>query len=169
RRPQRTICKGVCALSLHTSSEGRHAVSLVHMSALPAGGGRPSPLDAYREVVTTTEGVDEVVTLDGVREPAEQLAQTITDTGLTGLLLARSESRRFVADEGITYGGGVAEDEDEQTPGSRAPSEPRTWQLDPVPLTFGTDEWARLERGVRQRAVLLDQVLTDLTGPQRLV
>ena len=90
------------------------------MSALPTGGDRPSPLGAYREVVTATEGVDEVVTLEGVREPAEQLAQTITDTGLTGLLLARSESRRFVADEGINYGGGVAED-DEQTPGSRAP------------------------------------------------
>lgn len=138
------------------------------MSALPTGGDRPSPLGAYREVVTATEGVDEVVTLEGVREPAEQLAQTITDTGLTGLLLARSESRRFVADEGITYGGGVAED-DEQTPGSRAPSEPRTWQLDPIPLTFGAEEWARLERGVRQRAVLLDQILTDLTGPQRLI
>ncbi len=150
-------------------SWGEVRVSVGPMSALPAGGDRPSPLDSYREVVTATEGVDEVVTLEGVREPAERLAETIADAGLTGLLLARAESRRFVADEGITYGGGVVEDDGEDTPGSRAPSEPRTWELDPIPLTFGTAEWARLARGVRQRAVLLDEILTDLSGEQRLI
>ena len=57
------------------------------MSAL-AVGGPPNPLDPYREVVTASEGVDEVVTLDGVRDSAEPLAGHIAEEGLAGLLLS---------------------------------------------------------------------------------
>ena len=129
----------------------------------------PSPLDEYREVVTSTEGIDEVVTLEGVREATEPLAETVLTGGIPGMLAARAASRRFVEDEGITYGAGVSPDDEEVAEGRAVPTEPRTWELDPIPLTFGAAEWARLEQGVRQRAVLLDAVLTDLTGEQRLI
>jgi uncharacterized circularly permuted ATP-grasp superfamily protein/uncharacterized alpha-E superfamily protein len=45
----------------------------------------------------------------------------------------------------------------------------RPWTLDFVPLLIDEDEWAALERGLIQRARLLDAVLADLYGPQRLL
>ncbi|NYF98192.1 circularly permuted type 2 ATP-grasp protein [Janibacter cremeus] len=129
----------------------------------------PSPLDEYRDEVTQTEGIDEVVTLDGVREAAEPLAGAIDAGGLTGMLAARAASRRFVEDEGITYGAGILSEGSDPPEGRAVPTEPRTWELDPLPLTLGATEWGRLEQGVRQRAALMDGILTDLTGEQRLV
>ena len=82
------------------------------------------------------------------------VAAAIDALGLAGLLAARSEARRLVEDDGITYG-----------VGARA----RTWTIDPLPLVIGTDEWARLEAGLRQRALVLDLVLTDLYGERRLL
>src|SRR5690606_16977186 len=103
---------------------------------------------------TVTEGIDEVVTLDGVREAAEPLAEAIASARLPGMLAARAASRRFVEDEGITYGAGASLDDEDAADGRTVPTEPRTWELDPLPLTFGATEWAKLEQGVRQRAVL---------------
>lgn len=132
-------------------------------------GDLPSPLDEYRETVTSSEGVDEIVTLDGVHEAAEPLAESIGAAGLPSMLAARAATRRFVDDEGITYGAGVPLADGEEAEGRDLPTEPRTWELDPLPLTFGPQEWAGLEQGIRQRAALLDAILTDLSGDQRLV
>ena len=77
--------------------------------------------------------------------------------GLAGLQAARAEARQFADDEGITYGttasGGVG----------------RSWAIDPIPVVIGASEWTALETGLRQRAVLLDLVLTDLYGDRRLI
>jgi uncharacterized circularly permuted ATP-grasp superfamily protein/uncharacterized alpha-E superfamily protein len=43
------------------------------------------------------------------------------------------------------------------------------WALDGLPLIIGAAEWAGVAAALRQRARLLDQVLVDLFGPQRLV
>ena len=43
------------------------------------------------------------------------------------------------------------------------------WELDPLPLPLPPEEWRSLEKGLVQRAVLLDAVLEDLYGPQRLL
>lgn len=139
------------------------------MSTAALGDHSPNLLDDYREIVTASEGVDELVTLDGVREASHPLADEISGAGLSSLLAARAATRRFVADDGITYGAGVSPADSEAPEGRQVPTEPREWELDPLPLTFGPTEWGRLERGVRQRAALLDQVLTDLSGEQRLV
>jgi len=45
----------------------------------------------------------------------------------------------------------------------------RPWQLDIVPLVVAPDAWARLEAGLAQRARLLDVILADVYGPQRLL
>ena len=45
----------------------------------------------------------------------------------------------------------------------------RPWPLDPVPLVLGGEEWARIEAGIAQRAELLNRILADLYGPQRLL
>jgi len=45
----------------------------------------------------------------------------------------------------------------------------RPWQLDPIPLLMSPAEWKVLEEGLIQRARLLDMILADLYGPQRLL
>jgi uncharacterized circularly permuted ATP-grasp superfamily protein/uncharacterized alpha-E superfamily protein len=43
------------------------------------------------------------------------------------------------------------------------------WTFDPLPFVIAPDEWASLEAGLIQRATLLDGVLADLYGPQKLL
>ncbi len=45
----------------------------------------------------------------------------------------------------------------------------RSWPLELLPLILGAQEWERIERGVCQRARLLEAALEDLYGPQELV
>jgi uncharacterized circularly permuted ATP-grasp superfamily protein/uncharacterized alpha-E superfamily protein len=45
----------------------------------------------------------------------------------------------------------------------------RPWSLDAIPLLIPPDEWKTLEAGLIQRAHLLNSILGDLYGPQRLL
>jgi len=45
----------------------------------------------------------------------------------------------------------------------------RPWSLDLLPLILPPDEWAGIEAAVRQRATLLNRVLVDVYGEQRLL
>jgi uncharacterized circularly permuted ATP-grasp superfamily protein/uncharacterized alpha-E superfamily protein len=45
----------------------------------------------------------------------------------------------------------------------------RPWRIDLVPLLIGAEEWRFIEAGIVQRAELLNLVLEDLYGPQKLV
>ncbi|TCP34774.1 circularly permuted type 2 ATP-grasp protein [Sphingomonas sp. BK235] len=45
----------------------------------------------------------------------------------------------------------------------------RPWPVSPIPLLIEADEWTRIERGVVQRADLLERVLQDLYGEAQLV
>ncbi len=45
----------------------------------------------------------------------------------------------------------------------------RTWALDPIPLLVQAQEWKAVSTGLRQRAKLLDLILRDLYGPQKLL
>ena len=47
--------------------------------------------------------------------------------------------------------------------------EERPWPLTPMPLIIGAAEWAEVERGLTQRARLLEAVAADIYGPGRLV
>lgn len=99
---------------------------------------------------------DEVVGPDGtLRAGWQGLAELAV--GLTAGDLARLdvEIRRFLADDGVTYG--------------RPGQEPGPWRLDPMPLVIPADEWAPLEVGLAQRAELLNAILVDLYGEQRLL
>lgn len=43
------------------------------------------------------------------------------------------------------------------------------WRLDPVPLVVPSDQWRLIERGLQQRCELLEALLRDLYGEQRLL
>jgi uncharacterized circularly permuted ATP-grasp superfamily protein/uncharacterized alpha-E superfamily protein len=45
----------------------------------------------------------------------------------------------------------------------------RPWELDPVPLVVAQSEWQALAASLTQRARLLNLILADLYGPQRLL
>jgi uncharacterized circularly permuted ATP-grasp superfamily protein/uncharacterized alpha-E superfamily protein len=45
----------------------------------------------------------------------------------------------------------------------------RPWRIDLVPLLIGTEEWRYIEAGIVQRAELLNLILEDLYGPQKLI
>lgn len=45
----------------------------------------------------------------------------------------------------------------------------RPWRIDPLPLIIDPAEWRKVSAGLAQRTRLLEIVLTDLYGPQRLL
>ena len=67
-------------------------------------------------------------------------------------------AQHLLRENGVTY---VARGETEH--GNRP------WQLDLIPLLVEQAEWQRLEAALVQRAQLLNSVLADLYGPQRLL
>ncbi|EFQ83163.1 hypothetical protein HMPREF0063_12372 [Aeromicrobium marinum DSM 15272] len=99
---------------------------------------------------------DEVVAPDGALRPAWRgLAASAIDLTETELRRVGRDIDRFLGDDGVRY----------SRPGE--PSSP--WLLDPLPLVVTAEEWAPLEVGLAQRAELLNAVLVDLYGPQRLL
>lgn len=101
---------------------------------------------------------DEVVAPDGsLRTPWKGLAELAV--GLTGADLDRVDGdiSRFLDDDGVTYA----------RPGSAG--KVGAWSLDAVPLIIDAATWAPLEVGLAQRTELLNAVLVDLYGEQRLL
>ena len=43
------------------------------------------------------------------------------------------------------------------------------WALDMIPFPISAQEWKGIERGMKQRARLLDKILADTYGPQELL
>jgi uncharacterized circularly permuted ATP-grasp superfamily protein len=67
-------------------------------------------------------------------------------------------TRRLIVENGVTYN--VYADPQ---------GADRPWALDPLPFVLPADEWKSIEAGVMQRARLLNALLADLYGPQRLI
>lgn len=75
----------------------------------------------------------------------------------TALEAVQRKTERLLRESGVTYN--VYGD---------PRGEHRLWALDPIPLILAEDEWAGIESGLVQRAELLDRLLADLYGPQRV-
>ena len=67
-------------------------------------------------------------------------------------------TRRLISENGVTYN--IYAD-------SRGADRP--WALDPLPFVLKAEEWREIEAGVLQRADVLEALLADLYGPQRLL
>jgi uncharacterized circularly permuted ATP-grasp superfamily protein/uncharacterized alpha-E superfamily protein len=57
----------------------------------------------------------------------------------------------------------------EEGPPSLLPGAPETWRFDPIPLPLTPAEFSTIEAGLIQRARLLDAILGDVYGEQRLL
>lgn len=118
----------------------------------------PNDLEPARFVHYPTRqvGVDEAFADNRYRDHWSRVGPAIDALGVDELALRQADVRQLLASDGVSYR--VA---------SSGRAEP--WKLDALPMVVSSAEWATLEAGVIQRAVLLDLVLQDLYGPQRLL
>jgi len=102
---------------------------------------------------------DEMRTPEGeVRPHWQHLLDALPGLGPVGIEERWREARRLIRDNGVTYN--VYGDPQGMS---------RPWDLDLLPLLIRSDDWAVLERGLMQRAELLNLVLLDLYGPRELI
>ena len=87
-----------------------------------------------------------------------QFFESLQEDGLGDLNQRAASLARQIHDNGVTYN--VYAD-------SGGPQRP--WSLDLFPLILSSQDWSRIEHGVRQRVCLLDQVMADVYGPQNLL
>ena len=77
---------------------------------------------------------------------------------------------RRVREDGATYNIHGAQADVARAPhGGPGAQGAHAWPLQMLPFIVGADEWAALERGVAQRAQLLNATLADVYGPQTLL
>ncbi|CAN5418478.1 circularly permuted type 2 ATP-grasp protein [soil metagenome] len=99
---------------------------------------------------------DEVVGLDGsLRTPWKALAEVAVELTADDVGRVDDDITRALADDGVTY--------------SRQGERQGPWRLDPMPLILDAAAWTPLEVGLAQRAELLNAILADLYGKQRLL
>jgi len=91
----------------------------------------------------------------GLRPHWRSLLGVLTGLGRPTLVERAQRLERIATEEGVSA----------LLPG--APPDP--WRFDPIPVLLPQAEFARLASGLAQRARLLDAVLGDLYGPQRLL
>ncbi len=104
-------------------------------------------------------GWDEVFGADGTPHPhCRDWLHAIEALGVEEMQRRWDHARRLIRDNGVTYN--VYGD-------PRGMDRP--WELDPIPLVLDGREWADLARGLEQRATLLNCILLDLYGDQKLL
>jgi len=114
------------------------------------------PIAGYRP---HADGHDEMMDADGaIRDHWAGVATAYRALGTTELARRRDEIQMLLEQDGVTYNNPA-----EQHRHGRA------WTLDPVPFIVPNDEWTIIERGMIQRAELLDLVLRDMYGERRLL
>ena len=123
-----------------------------------AGGGRADMLELMLRRYKAEAGISDLMT-NAAAPMAKRWRDMLSalgdgSEGGFGQLQARAE--RQVLDLGMAFR--LAGEADE-----------RAWPLSPVPLLLPATEWERIEQGLAQRAALLDAILADIYGSQRLV
>lgn len=117
------------------------------------------PVDLLKAYRPPDGAWDEMVGSDGAIRPAwAGLATALGKLGPEELRRRKRDLEEQLRLNGVTYN--VYDD-------SRGAD--RAWSLDPVPLVLESGEWVDVERGLIQRAELLDAVLKDIHGPRQLV
>lgn len=102
---------------------------------------------------------DEMVTPDGLLRPHWQRYASIVDQiGVAEFHRRQQQAVALIEEDGVSYN--VYGD---------AHVSHRPWSVDLVPQIIAEDEWIAIEEGVAQRAALLDRIVSDIYGPQRLL
>ncbi|BDA80577.1 hypothetical protein LPTSP3_g35070 [Leptospira kobayashii] len=104
---------------------------------------------------------DELMDEDGnVRKKYKFIVKSFQELGPGELINRRRDADRILRENGVTY----------NTYQSNSPeAKERPWNLDLFPLVMESDEWRLLERGLNQRADLLDSFLRDIYSKRRVL
>eukprot|EP01037_Dinobryon_pediforme_P009710 gene9709-9775_t len=139
-----------------TSARARHHPHRLLTCGAHDGGGSTS--DGIGNRVTRPAALDEMVDgKGGLRTHWRSLLGAFSALGEGGLAERAKRLQRAFEEEGVTS----------VLPGASASD--HAWRCDPVPLPIPAAEFGALEAGLAQRATLLDAVLADLYGPQKLL
>lgn len=118
--------------------------------------------DGYTGAARGDAHYDEMLSADGTRPPWSVFRQQVDAIGAPEFARRWAGSEQQIYENGIAYSaygeGAVGGQEDA-----------RPWELDPLPLLIPQAEWAKVSAGLEQRARVLEYVLADLYGPQRLI
>ncbi len=122
----------------------------------PAVAGDAPPEPEYQ---CSASSYDEMTTAEGHFRPHWQtFIGRIRAIGLPELRQRWREAKHLIRENGVTYN--VYGDPQGMD---------RPWELDPIPLLISPSDAAVIESGLVQRARLLDLILSDLYGAQRLL
>ncbi|PWT84602.1 MAG: hypothetical protein C5B57_04520, partial [Blastocatellia bacterium] len=113
-------------------------------------------LDGY-SVVDSVH--DEMVTGSGVLRPhCETFVRSLEALGRHEFASRWDSAKRAIRENGVTYN--IYGDPQGMD---------RPWELDMVPLLIAAEDWSHLETAFIQRTRLLNLILADIYGPQRLM
>jgi len=113
-------------------------------------------LQAYQQEINS---YDETIGADGLAKPHwQQLFASLENLGINELEVRNQEIINRLRENGVTY------NVYDSTDGSQHP-----WLLDPIPFLIEHKEWQQITKGLQQRALLLNLILKDIYGPQRLI
>ena len=116
----------------------------------------PTPLPWYQPAA---DAYDEMWSAENKPKPHWQyFIESLQSLGLEEMEWRRAEAQRFLRENGVTYN--VYGDPSGMN---------RPWELDPIPFLISSEEWARIEQGLNQRAELMNLILTDLYGERQLI
>jgi uncharacterized circularly permuted ATP-grasp superfamily protein len=117
---------------------------------------RPSGVfDGYSDIGRYELAFDEMFAADGtVRESYEGVYSALAPTTSKDLGARADALGRAFIDQGVTF----------SLSGQESP-----FPLDVVPRVIAAQEWARLEKGIKQRVKALELFLADIYGEQRIL
>jgi uncharacterized circularly permuted ATP-grasp superfamily protein/uncharacterized alpha-E superfamily protein len=129
------------------------------MSAARTASLTPSASDLLPGYAAAADRYDECRAADGTLRPhwADFLRLLGPDPAAT-LRAADAACQRAIVEQDVSMN---------VYAGERSDAQP--WPLDAVPLLIAPDDWAVLSAGLRQRAHVLNDLLRDLYGPQKLL
>ena len=93
-----------------------------------------------------------------LRKPWQTFFSYLGEAGITGLPQSSETIDRLIQQNGITYN--VFGDQQDQT---------RPWSLNALPMLITPADWRGISTSLQQRAKLLNTILQDVYGEQRLI
>ncbi len=127
----------------------------------PKDPGIPSALSAEwrADYHPAADAYDEVYSGPGTFRPHwDTFIKQFDTLGEQELNRRWEQARRLIHENGVTY-----------NVYGNPQGMNRTWDLDALPLLISAEEWKHLERGLVQRATLINEILADLYGEQKLL
>lgn len=113
----------------------------------------------FRNYFNDKHYYDELVSADGTLRPHWQtFFQSYTQLGDDEILNRNNDILRLLKENGVTYN--IYGDPSGLN---------RPWKLDIIPFLISKEEWTAIEPGLLQRAELLNLMLEDIYGEQKLI